>query len=301
MWEWIKGHKLTVVLGVVVCVFVGRWVISQGSGNYSEIVSYRGGLGQAADSGLAQKMAVGSAVLPPNEVAPVAGADRLIVRESTQSLLVKQVKESADKMVEFAKGKGGYMVSQTLSQPEEAPYAEVGVRVPAEKLRETLDYFASLSVKVTNEYVSGFDVTDEYVDIQARVTTLEKTKGKFEQILDEAKEVQDILQVQRELVSIQDQIDSLKGRENYLTKTAELSKITVYLSTDELALPYTPTETFRPEVIFKLAVRSVVSTLRGVASAAIWIGVFGVIWVPALGIIILIKRRMKKQEAGVKN
>ena len=104
-------------------------------------------------------------------------------------------------------------------------------------------------------------------------------------MLDRATKVQDILSVQRELIRLQDQIDTLKGRQKYLEQTAKLAKITVYLSTDEYALPYAPSETFRPAVIFKLAVRSLVRTLRSVAQALIWIGVYAIVWVPA-GIII---------------
>jgi len=101
------------------------------------------------------------------------------------------------------------------------------------------------------------------------------------------------LTVQRELISLQNQIDSLKGQQKYLEQTAQLAKVTIYLSSDEMALPYAPSATFRPDVIFKLAVRSLVGALRGVATLAIWIIVFGVIWVPVLVIIIFIKRLRK--------
>ena len=50
------------------------------------------------------------------------------------------------------------------------------VRVPAENFRATLDHFRSLAVKFTSERILGTDVTDEYVDIEARLVTVEKTK-----------------------------------------------------------------------------------------------------------------------------
>ncbi|KPJ70501.1 hypothetical protein AMJ51_01675 [Microgenomates bacterium DG_75] len=120
-----------------------------------------------------------------------------------------------------------------MTSPEEAPFATVIVRVPADNFRATLDFFRSLAVKVTSERILGTDVTDEYVDIEARLATLEKTKVKFEEIMEKATEVQDILNVQREIIRLQDQIDALKGRQKYLEQTAKLAKITAYLSTDE--------------------------------------------------------------------
>ena len=151
------------------------------------------------------------------------------------------------------------------------------------------------SLKVTSENLNGTDVTDQYVDIEARLKTLNATKTKFEEIMAKAITVQDILNVQRELLSLQDQIDNLKGQQDFLKKTAELAKITIYLSTDEFSLPYAPSDTFRPEVIFKTAVRSLVSTIRGLVENLIWIMVFSVIWVPALIIGIVIYKWYQKR------
>lgn len=235
-------------------------------------------------------------VIPPvplGQYAPTESKNRLVVEESSMSMVVADVRQTSDKIIEHAKSVGGYMVSSSLTNPEEAPFAMVIVRLPSDKLRPSLDYFRSLGIKVTSENILGTDVTDQYVDIQARLSTLEKTKAKFEEIMTKATQVQDILNVQRELVSLQDQIDSLKGQEKYLEQTAKLAKITVYLSTDEFALPYASSDHFRPEVIFKQAIRSLVSNLRNFAGMAIWVFVYGIIWIPLAAIIFLVWRRKK--------
>jgi len=235
--------------------------------------------------------------VPFSKSAPVEQEERLVIEESSMSLVVENVREAGDKVVDKAKQVGGFMVSTSLTRPEEAPFATVVVRVPAEKFQEALDHFRGLSVKVSSENILGTDVTAEYVDLEARLATLEKTKAKFEEILVEAVEVQDILQVQRELIRLQEQIDALKGRQKYLEQTAKLAKITVYLSTDEYALPYVPARPFRPQLIFKLAVRSLVSALRGLATVIIWVGVYVIVWGPALLIFILARRWWQKKNS----
>jgi hypothetical protein len=174
------------------------------------------------------------------------------------------------------------MVISSVANPQDAPTGTVVVRIPSTQLNQALDYFHSLSIKVVSENLDGTDVTDQYVDTEARITTLEKTKAKYESILDSAHEISDITNLTQQILQIQSQIDSLKGQQDALTKNAQLAKITIYLSTDEIALPYAPSETFRPAVIFKLAVRSLISQLRAVATWFIWIAVYGVIWIPAL-------------------
>ncbi|RLC34604.1 hypothetical protein DRH14_02590, partial [Candidatus Shapirobacteria bacterium] len=84
----------------------------------------------------------------------------------------------------------------------------------------------------------------------------------------------DLLNVQRELTNLQRQIDNLVGRQKYLKKSAEFTKLTIYLSTDELELPYTPTKAWRPKVIFKKAIRSLISNFRLLANLFIWVMVY---------------------------
>jgi hypothetical protein len=296
--NWLKKNKLLVLiilflLFLVAKDYLPRWraslPISQVAKEKSVTVGEVGLTPSMDQSGLS--------LLPPptNEYAPTETENRLVVTESTLSLVVNDVRKTSDQIIAQAKSLNGYMVNTTLTNPEEAPFATVTVRVPSENLRDALDYFRSLAIKVTSENIQGTDVTDEYVDVEARIATLEKTKSKFEEILDKATVIQDLLNVQRQLVYIQDQIDSLKGRQKYLEQTAKLAKITVYLSTDEYALPYAPTEAFRPKVIFKLAVRSLVNTLRSFAKALIWLGVYAVIWVPLGAIIFFVWRRLKKK------
>jgi len=302
--DWVKKNKLIALIIVILLYLVIKDYLP---GYFFGITPLRktyqapmGELGAVEDVGLAPSVGRGGIGIPPipsREYAPTETEERLVVEESSMSMVVTDVREISDKIIDHAKSAGGYMVSTSLTNPEEEPFATVVVRVPAENFRAALDYFRSLGVKVTSENIKGTDVTDEYVDIEARLATLEKTKTKFEEIMERATEVQDILDVQRQLIYVQNQIDNLKGRQKYLEQTAKLSKVTIYLSTDEYALPYAPAETFRPRVIFKLAVRSLVRALRSVAKALIWIGVYAVVLIP-LGLIIFFIWKWKEKRTS---
>ena len=148
-----------------------------------------------------------------------------------------------------------------------------------------------MAVKVVSESVIGTDVTDQYVDLEAQLAVLNKTKQKFEEILDRATAVADLLNVQRELISLQSQIDDVKGQQKYYEQSAKLSIVTIYLSTDELALPYAPTNEWRPAVIFKDAVRSLVSVLRAVGSLLIYAVVLVPVWVPVIFVVRFIRKK----------
>jgi len=230
-----------------------------------------------------------------NSVAPSENVDRLIIQDTSLSLQVKDVSKTIAEIEESAKSFGGFLINSNLSKPESAASGSISIRIPEEKRKEALNSFKNMAVKVVSESVFGNDVTDQYVDIESRLEVLNKTKIKYEDILQKAEKVTDLLAVQQQLTNLQSQIDSLKGQQKYYEQSAKLSKIVIYLSTDELALPYAPTNEWRPMVIFKEAVRSLIQTFRGFGSMIIWIAVYLVIIIPAILIIWFIKQKIQKK------
>ena len=228
------------------------------------------------------------------ESVDVTAENRKVVEETTLSLQVKDVPSSIEAIKKEAQTVGGFMVSANLLRPLEATSGNITIRIPVDKADAMLSFLRGSAVKVVSESLTGFDVTDQYSDITARLAVLEKTKKIFEDMLSKAANVEEILQVQREILNLQSQIDSYKGQALYLEKTSSSVKVTAYLSTDEYSLPFAPQDGFRPKVVFKQAVRALVLTIRGLAVKAIWIGVYSVIWVPALLIFLLVKKFLKK-------
>lgn len=231
-------------------------------------------------------MAQSSKMAPPSE-----DSDRLIITDTSLSLVVKDVAKAITDIQSTTTSFDGFLIDSHLSQPESAASGSISVRIPSDKLPQALSAFKGLAVKVVSESISGSDVTDSYTDLSARLKVLTDTKAKFEQILDQATKVTDLLEVQRELTNLQAQIDNLKGQQKYYEQSSKLSKVTVYLSTDALSLPYVPTTSWRPLVIFRSAVRSLLSLARLVANLFIYLAVFIPVIVPAVLLIRFVKKR----------
>jgi len=286
--NWIKSHKTIVFLLVVITYLLFKNNLFTTFRTSNNIGSYD--YSEKSLSSVQLPEALPMLASPGSSSKTYNATNRIVTQESNMSLLVIDVNESGNKILSFAKNNGGYMVYAYYSRPNESSFANISVRIPTNKLDQALSYFKDLAVKVTNENLVGTDVTQEYTDIEARLTTLRKTQAKFEDIMNRAISVQDILTVQRELINLQDQIDSLIGQQKAIAKNAELTKITLYLSTDELALPYTPDNVFRPNVVFKYAVRSLIGTLTKIAEALIWIAVYSPVIIAVVIIYILFKR-----------
>lgn len=288
---WIKQNKLSTLLLLVVVLLAAKVFLPSPSPTTSLPA-------RVSLENMAEKASFGGEALAPmaDEIAPQPeAAERLVIKESSVSLLVKDVSGTQTKIVDFAENAGGYMVNMSTFSPEDGDTGSISVRVPSAKLDETLEYLRSLAVRVVSTNISGRDVTDQYVDIEAHLQSLLDTKAKLEEIMAQAVAVNDIMNVQRQIMSLQYQIDNLRGQKDYLEKSAETSLIAVSLATDELSLPYNPANPWRPEVVFKTAVRQLMLTLRGVGSLVIWLAVYSVIWLPILLGIIFAPRILKNR------
>lgn len=275
--KWIKGNKIAALV-ILFLLFIVSYQWLSGLTGVQQPTLYKeeyGGLGGAE-----------LAETPTTK-------ERLVVEESNLSLVVKDVSQTAQKVIDYAEKEGGFMVSSSITRPEESPLATVVVRVPSQKLEMAIAHFRSLAIKVSSENLLGRDVTEEYEDIQTKIATYEKTITRFEEIREKATKVSELLEVTKEIINLQTQIDSLKGSKEYLEKTAAFAKVTVYLATDEFALPYQPPAGFRPETVFKQAVRSLLTNIYALGRTFIWIGVYGVVWVPVLAVVIFLRRRKR--------
>lgn len=239
---------------------------------------------------------VGGMPPPTSNVAPRPDVtDRKVITRSSMSLQVKSVREAMETIKEKTKELGGYVVETDLTTPEFGEDGSIVVRVPADTLDSTLEYFRGLAVKVVSENISGDDITDQYIDIEERIDRLEKTKARLEEIMDSAETVEEILQVQRQIFGVQDQIDRYKGQLQYMDGASSTTLIRIYLSTDELGLPYAPSQAWRPQVVFKQATRSLLLVLIKIGNGAIKLAVFSPLIAVAVLVLVLIKKAIFKK------
>lgn len=230
-------------------------------------------------------------ISPRNTSSTEMASDRMVIENTNLSLRVDDVDKSIASIKNTAKELGGFLVNSSVNKPEESANGYITVRIPDEKKDQALDTFKKIGNKVVSENVLSHDITEEYQDIAASLEVLTKTKIKYEEILNKAEEIDDILNVQQKLTSLQSQIDNLKGQQKYYEQSVNLTKITIYLSTDEISLPYAPSNSWQPKAIFKQAIRSLVQTFRGIGSLFIWALVYVPIILPTYAIIRIIKKR----------
>jgi hypothetical protein len=158
-----------------------------------------------------------------------AGTDQMIISSAYVDLEVKDVQGAMESLKTLAAGRGGYVSSSNMNRDSSDRFTgSVVMRVPAAAFEPTLDALKSIGT-IRSSSTSGEDVTEEYVDLNARKTALQNQLDQYYKILAKADKVEDILKVQVQIERVQVDLDRIEGRLKYLNSRVDLSTITVNL------------------------------------------------------------------------
>jgi hypothetical protein len=225
----------------------------------------------------------------------VTADERMIVRTGDMSLVVKSVSETMQAITQLAIGYNGYVVSSSVYGEEEEMRGWISIQIPDEKFDQTLADIRGLAVRVEQESTNSQDVTEEYIDLEARLANAEATEQQYLALLDKAEDVEDILEIYESLSRVRQEIEQIKGRMQYLERTSSMSLISVQLRPEFSEKPPVPPGWNALE-IFKSAARGLVITGQVLGTVAIWLLIFIPIWGTILGIILW--RRHKRKMRG---
>lgn len=270
---------------------------------------------QAAPGGGADWMA-GVAEVPSPSLSEEAGskntdnADRLVVRTAQMRVSVADPAIAVTEVSKLAESYGGFVVSSTIyesSRTETLVYqgSYITIRVPSAKLDEVMGKIRAFAADpksgVLSESVTGEDVTSEYVDSQSRLTNLEAAEAQLLELLDKAPDLQYTMDVFRELTSVREQIEVIKGRMKYLKESADLSAITVEFVA-EASLKPIEIGGWKPQGTARDALQALINAGQTVVDGLIWFGIYCLPFLIPVAVVVYfivksIKRRKNERKA----
>ena len=174
------------------------------------------------------------------EAEPVSySQNRIIVHTARMSLVVEDVGDGVDRITSIAAELGGWMVSSDRTSRHTG---SVAIRVPAGSLDEALSRIEDAGLEVESQSVTSQDVTDEYIDVESRLVSLRATRERLLSFLEQAEDVEDALMVERELSGLEERIEGMQGRLNYLSQTSAFSLIEVSMRVSPVEIEVDPGE-----------------------------------------------------------
>ncbi len=192
-------------------------------------------------------------------------ADRKIIRNAEITIEVPSTTDAQHQVTSIAETHGGFVVTSEAKQRESNDPAQrtldikLVVRVPSNDFGRAFDEIKKLAGNTPSENVTSQDVTEDFIDLEARIKTQKALEVQFLEIMRQANKIADALEVQRQIAEVRTDIEKLEGRKRFLENRSSLSTINVNIQTPKPVIAVT-------ESGFRQSLRAAVSDSISLAS-----------------------------------
>ena len=223
---------------------------------------------------------------------------RKLIRTVDLQLRVDEPEAVAEQVQALAKATSGYVASVNAYRRQEMLHYQITIKVPVEQLDAIVIRIKTLAAEVQREHLKTEDVTDRFVDLEARLRTLAVTETELQGLLAESRsrghEVEDIMAIYRQLTEIRTRIEQLQAQLNTLVNLTTYSTINLELTPTEAARQLVG-DRWQPSATVRSSFRTLLGALQSLADFAI---VFVIVLLPigsliALPIWLLVKLRRR--------
>ena len=158
-----------------------------------------------------------------------ADTERKIIQRASLRIEVKDFQSSSDAVIDIVERSNGFISdSHSYVTDTGRKRGSITIRIPADRFIAVINEIECVG-DVKSKDTSGEDVTEEYIDLTARLNNSERQEQRLLEILDMANNTKEVLEVEREIWRVRTEIERLTGRIKYLENRVELATISVSL------------------------------------------------------------------------
>lgn len=242
------------------------------------------GLDGGSDFGAAETTVAGPEEAPaPGEIPEI---ERQVIRAASLELEDGDTRGTFEEIVDLVEGVGGFVSNATVhpvSNEDDQPEVTMILRVPSNELNSVMTTIKESVDEVVTESQDAQDVTDQFVDLEARLTNLQALEVELVALLTEVREQPDadpakLLTVFNEVARVRGEIELLQGQLNYLQDVVSLATLDIHLAPTAEAVPIVEEE-WAPLEVARESLRNLLSGLQGIAD---WVINFVIYILPLL-------------------
>jgi lysozyme family protein len=201
---------------------------------------------------------------------------RRVIRRATLELHASDTRSTYEDIVAMVEAIGGFVADATvfpISGDDDQPRVSLTLRVPVDQLNVTMTAIKALADEIVSESQGAEDVSEQFVDLEARLTNLQTLETELRALLEEVRRQENadpekLLRVFNEVSSVRGQIEQIQGQLDYLSDLTELATLEIQITQTPTTVPIVD-EPWSPAEAVRDALRSLVSGLEAVADWAI--------------------------------
>jgi len=202
--------------------------------------------------------------------------NRRVIRQANLQLHASDTRATFDEIIRLTESVGGFVSNANVfpfEGDDAQPDVSMTLRIPADQLTAIMTTIKDSVDEVVAESQGARDVTEQFVDLEARLRNFEALEIELRALLEEVRSQPDadpvkLLTVFNELSSVRGQIEQIQGQINYLTDLTAMATLEVYVSQTPIAVPIVASA-WAPAEAAKDALRNLVTALQGIADWSI--------------------------------
>ncbi|NKB70724.1 MAG: DUF4349 domain-containing protein [Candidatus Latescibacteria bacterium] len=153
---------------------------------------------------------------------------RMIIQRGQLKLEVEAADAWIEQVTQLVEAHEGFIAQSSKEENrQKVQRGQVVLRVPAAAFETVLESLKGKAVKVESEERNGEDITEQFYDLDVRLSNQKHTERRFLAILQKADKVEDILRVERELSRVREAIEQMEGRKRFWLDRVSLATLTV--------------------------------------------------------------------------
>ena len=212
----------------------------------------------------------------------VVSADRNLILTAKIDMRSKDPWATSQAVQQMTTSLGGDVLSVNESGTTDNRNASLSIRVPSRSFQEAIRQIRALDGEVQSSNVSGQDVTDQFVDLQARLTAKQAEEARYNALLVRANTIDEILKIDSALSNVRTQVEQLTGQINSIKSRTDYSTISMSVSPITVLGPAEQGRSWDPAKTVARAVATLAAMMQVLGDLAIWLIIFG--WIPLLAL-----------------
>lgn len=161
---------------------------------------------------------------------PTGSSDRKLIKDGEISMEVKNLDQSREELTKLISQYKAYISNETQAEYDNRKVFSFSIKIPVNQYETFCESVSGLAVNIERKNLNAFDVTEEFVDTEARISAKKTLEKRYLELLSKAKNVDEMLAIERELAKVREEIEAMGGRIKFLQNQSSLStlKLTMY-------------------------------------------------------------------------
>jgi hypothetical protein len=157
-------------------------------------------------------------------------ASRKIIRDGNMEIRVNNVDHGKATVDTLLKKYKAYYSNESRNNTDYAKGYSLTIRVPADNFDALIEAIEKGGGEVVYKNITSRDVTEEFIDLETRLSNKKAYLERYGQLLKQAKSVKDILEIEEKTRVIEEEIESTQGRLKYLNSQVDYSTLILQIS-----------------------------------------------------------------------